>query len=340
MGEGNSINLKDVILHILDQDAQMPILSKETHPLDNGEIVDFFQGHIIKVLKDNSLKKAYFNEEESFMRDLCDKLLEGMENFKEVSCLIAENLYSIMQKHQEIPSADLACLVFDIDGKAHLGIFKFNYRSSYIHFVETIGGEPLNKVVKQRTTLPGDGQKVDECIIIKLEDYSISILEKKYEIDGEKQNYLSTKFLNCLTDISDKEKVKFFKRANEVFKKTYFDTDATKLGDIKNAVMESIEENGVIDVVEVAENAFRSNPEMKNIYIDHIQGSGFKEKTIEIDPEFGEKAFKKQRIKTDTGIEINLPIDFYKNKDKVEFINNPDGTISIVIKNITKIIDK
>ena len=49
------------------------------------------------------------------------------------------------------------------------------------------------------------------------------------------------------------------------------------------------------------------------------------------------KKFEKQRITTDSGIEITIPMEEYRNPDKVEFITNPDGTISVLIKNIGKL---
>ena len=50
-----------------------------------------------------------------------------------------------------------------------------------------------------------------------------------------------------------------------------------------------------------------------------------------------EEYYKQQRLVTDTGIEIKVPVSEYDNKDKIEFITNPDGTISILIKNIKTI---
>ena len=49
------------------------------------------------------------------------------------------------------------------------------------------------------------------------------------------------------------------------------------------------------------------------------------------------KKFEKQFLKTDTGIEINIPMEQYQDINQVEFISNPDGTISVMIKNINKI---
>ena len=52
------------------------------------------------------------------------------------------------------------------------------------------------------------------------------------------------------------------------------------------------------------------------------------------------KSIRSHKIKTDTGIEIKIPTEYLENSRYVEFINNPDGTISIALKNIGKIVNR
>ena len=40
----------------------------------------------------------------------------------------------------------------------------------------------------------------------------------------------------------------------------------------------------------------------------------------------------------DNGIELIVPLDVYRNGDLIEFVNNPDGTVSIMLKNIEKLV--
>ena len=53
-----------------------------------------------------------------------------------------------------------------------------------------------------------------------------------------------------------------------------------------------------------------------------------------------EKKYRLQRFKLDSGIEIAIPMDIYQDRSKVEFVNNPDGTMSLVIKDIESIVNK
>ncbi len=46
------------------------------------------------------------------------------------------------------------------------------------------------------------------------------------------------------------------------------------------------------------------------------------------------KKFQTQKLTTEEGIEITIPMEAYGNPEKVEFITNGDGTISVLIKNI------
>ena len=49
---------------------------------------------------------------------------------------------------------------------------------------------------------------------------------------------------------------------------------------------------------------------------------------------------EKQFLTTDTGIEINIPMEVYRDKKKVEFITNDDGTVDIMIRNIQELFTK
>jgi hypothetical protein len=35
-----------------------------------------------------------------------------------------------------------------------------------------------------------------------------------------------------------------------------------------------------------------------------------------------------------------VPTDIFKDKELIEFINNPDGTISVMIKNVEEVVSK
>lgn len=337
MTDLSSMKIKKLIVHILDSNANIPVLSDYEHHEDD-EINEYIENHITKVLDDDNIKCVRFLDD-SIIKNICIDLYNMPDEFNPLTLKAANSLYSIMQSNPDIPAGDLCCALLDIDGVMHLSLLKLNYKTSYIHHVENCDNGKVNSIIKQKTTLPGDGQKVDECAVINLNDLTVKLIEKKYDINGEKKYYFSEMFLKCTCDMSDKEKMRLFKKATKSFNKKYLDEDITKTADIKKAVVESIERNDAINVSEVAGSVFKRNPELRDTYIQCIEKAGLKSGTIQIKPGLSEKVFKRHKIKTDTGIEIDLPLECYQNSNNIEFVNNPDGTISIIIKNISSITD-
>lgn len=336
MREEIYIDIRKLIIHILDTNLQMPVLSGKEAALED-DVVQFVGNHIGKILCDDGLKTAEFGNEESAVRNLCIRIHEDEGCYVEATSQAASMLYDIMLQYPSIPSGDLVCCLFSVDNQDYLGLMKFNYKTSFIHFVDSEGGSSVNSIIKQKNALPGENQKVDECIMVNLDTMEIKVLEKKYEINGENQFYLSTMFLDTVCKPSKKEKARVFKKATESFSKRVLADETRITQNLKTAISEQLEESPVIELEKVAESAFGNNSDLKRSYIEHMEEAGFTDDVVEIDEATAKKAFKKQKIKTDSGIEITLPYELYKEKGKVEFINNTDGTISIMIRNIGKI---
>lgn len=335
MAEVGNIIINNFIVHILDNTIQMPVLSNSEQDLNN-EIADFIGGHLVRVLKDDTLKYGEFDEE-SQVKSMLGAIKENESNFIAATSDIASMMYNIMYENPTIPSGDVAFVRFELDGIMHIAILKFNYKTSYIHYVDSDENGTVNSIIKQKTALPSEGQRIEEAIIVNLEDFSTRIMEKRYEINGQNDFYISTILLNCNCSISETEKVKQFKKATDNFSKKYCSDDIEAVAELRAAINQSIKDKESIDIENIAETAFKDNMDMKNTYVEHIENAGISERNLDVDEEIVQKIFKKHKIKTDVGIEISVPFDFFKEKDKIEFINNIDGTVSIVIKNVKTI---
>jgi hypothetical protein len=108
---------------------------------------------------------------------------------------------------------------------------------------------------------------------------------------------------------------------------------------VKNIIRENVEESLNIDLSKISDEVFE-DAEIKKAYKEEIKMKGIKEPEIKVNFNYANKIKTKQKIVTDEGIEINIPYEMLSNKEKVEFITNTDGTISIVLKNIDSIVDK
>ena len=331
------IAVQKLAVHILDNTLGMPVLSEALPPF-SAETNSFVSKHIERLFDDGNLKSSHFLAGDQAVKELCLQLRHDDEAFLLVSQELAKRLYGLMLKYLEIPSADLVCVLASVGDKRWLVLLKMNYKTSFIHFLDNQEGQQINTIIEQRTTLPAATQKVEEAIAINLEDLSIRLLETKVNLDDTKDFYLSPLFLNCDVDVSGQEKIKVLeKTANKVIDHYFGEEDLEKRFAFKNAINNHLEEAQEIKVEEIAQAVFGQIPQVKATYLEEVAHKGVADEVIAVNHQQHEAYYKQQRLVTDTGIEIKVSVSDYDNKDKIEFLTNPDGTISILIKNIKTI---
>ena len=145
------------------------------------------QYHIEKLLASDDIRQCRPLPDSAFRYEL-----EQNKDFIDLSCRIAGVLFDYMHAHTTIPGADLAVVDFTRDGQPWLAILKLNYKNGYTHYTESVDGAPVNSIIQQRACLPTQSGKVEEGALVDLTDYSMKLLEKKFDIDGHKEFYLST----------------------------------------------------------------------------------------------------------------------------------------------------
>lgn len=335
--ERDEIIIRNGIVHILDSTIGMPVLSERLLEL-GPDLNEFLRGHIYKIASSDDISKCEFDKEESIVYGIIKDFNE--ENLINTSREIANHLYTIMNQNIDIPSADLFVVTYQVNSIISLAILKMNYKESYIHYAYTDEGENYNDIIKQKVTLPTESTKLSEAALINLEDFSIDLVEKKYEINGEKLNYLSTIFLNCHTRLSQKAKLNIITKAVEQVNKKYFEENLDKHMETKAIIHQEYIEQGAIDVETIGEKLYGDIKEVKEEFTEKLEKYNLHEAKVEPQNKQTIKKFEKQFLVTDTGIEINIPMELYTEKKNVEFITNADGTISVLIKNINHITSK
>lgn len=334
----DSIRVTNAIVHILDSSMDIPVLSNTLLDL-GGEIGDFIKTHIFKILTGDNYKVTQLREEDNYCCNQLRTYIED-EDFITVTKNLSTQLFDLMKQNVDIPPADIILAAFNCEGESYLAILKMNYKSSYIHFVETIETGTKNTIIKQKTILPSEAQSLDEVVIINLDDFSVKLIEKKYLINGQKENYLSELYLGCHPEISSKTKLDIVTKTADYINKRHFNDDIEKKMKFKKALFDNCEEDGTVNVDEVINEVFENNVEVKNEFKEKIMSRGLDKEEFQIQHKSSFKKLERQIIKTDTGIEINIPLDQYGDRDRLEFITNADGTISILIKNIGKLVGR
>lgn len=329
------IRIKNVIVHILDSTIGMPVLSDKE--LEYGsEIAEFLKEHIARISSGDDAKECRFYKEESEVYRLLNSYAD--EEFVAVSKDIATMLYEIMNSNIDIPPADLMVVRFREGEDEYLALLKMNYKSLYTHRTMSLedGEGNSNEIIRHKSILPSESQRLTEAALIRLDDLALWVIERKYEVNGEKTNYFSFLFLKCSSHLSHKSKLSIVSKAVESIQKEGYDETERfeKQMRAKSIIQEEIEENGGFVVEELAEKIFDEQPELKVAFQDKMEKYDMVKEEIQPQSENTVRKYQNQHLYTDTGIEIKIPMEQYKNPKSVEFITNPDGTISVLIKNI------
>ena len=108
----------------------------------------------------------------------------------------------------------------------------------------------------------------------------------------------------------------------------------------KSILQEELSEKGEIDLPFVADRIFEEAPEMREQFIEKVDKYNLTTEPIAPQSERTMKKFDKQFITTESGIEIRIPMEQYRQPGAVEFITNPDGTITVVLNNVGKLVSK
>ncbi len=328
-------------MHILDPMLGEPVISAremETGP----DLTDFFRLHIESITESDDVKECSFNEDSSFLQYVSDL---NEENFPVKSGGIAGAFYDVIAENPDIPAADLALILFEYHGKEHLSIIKMDYRSSYTHYTDTSNGENVNEIIKQRATWPVKGQKLSEACVMSLDGEMIKVLEKPYDIDGVKVNYFSGIILECASKLSEKDKLKIVEKTVQQIN-TEDDIEDEILNvkkelTSKSNLYEALNEPGGAEVNRISEKVFRDSPEKQDEFLRRVEQYNVEPDAV-ISPRKKStvRKYERQVIKTDNGIVVSIPMDKFRNSDIVEFQEQQDGSINIIIKNISKLITK
>ena len=320
------ISIKKAIMHIVDVDIGFPILSDICLDIDET-FIGLLLPHIEKIITSDERKNCNFANDSQFA-----SLINDVENsFVQITKTVSSRLFSIMMRNIEIPKADLVFVYFELANASFFSMIKMDYRNSFIHFVQKDNGNNIIRMIEHKTTLPSPSNKINEAFFIQLNNHSVQLVEKKYSIDGVKQFYLSNYLLGCTDSISEKQKFLSIKKTAEQVSDLYGLSDQPS---VAAAIYEEVYNTEKVTPETISNKLFKDIPEATQAFASALQTEriGMQDSLV-VSPTTISK-LQKQSIKSSSGIEIKIPISLYQDANSLEFINNPDGTISLLIKNV------
>ena len=262
----------------------------------------------------------------------------GYTPFGEAADALMRSIDETMQALEIVREGfDMAVFTFDRDNEPHLCVAQLPYRRGVVHQVEN-GEEGLTTMLLLHgTVLPLASSKAYAGFVVNLSTGDIRLRDTAVLTNvGNRQLFSEALFAMAPTR-STKEAVQ---AVTEAIAQAAPEMPEQALRPaVKRAMAASIEEKGVIDVQTVAEEVFRSDPE-REAMIEQVSRQLAEESVEPVIPVENKRVvaqLQKVKIRTDNGISISLPRSLADDEGSFAVINNPDGTISIVINHVQEL---
>ncbi|SMD03295.1 nucleoid-associated protein [Sporomusa malonica] len=332
------ITINKAILHILDFNSGVTVFSEQELDTQSNSVVTFLSKHIEKSYNDQNSKTGTFYPNSKFKVQIED-YLAGTLDFTSFSVYVAELMVESISQSDVLDSTDLLVCDFNIDSNRVIALLKCSNKIGFIHQVVHDNEKIKNDIINHYAILPSLSQKIDEYAFIDADSLNIRFIDKKRSINGNDAYIIADNILECSSLISPKDTLQLVNTITRMVAENHGKSTVEAVSKTKNYIVENTGVTEYLNPVELSKEVFSASPIMQEEFMREVKTAGIPE-IVKIDKEFAIKKGKSHKIKTDTGIEITFPVDYFQNKEYIEFINNPDGTLSIELRNIGKITNK
>ncbi|MDY5974741.1 nucleoid-associated protein [Streptococcus hyovaginalis] len=319
--------LKKLVIHQFSPNDTELLLSDQV--LDfTPRLDDYFRKKISKVFSEDA-KRGQLPAEHPFVSYLSDDLLKASEtiaNLWKEAFVISED-----QK-----TNDLIFIEFDRDGQPYFAFLRIALKEQLAHL-----SDHKHPISVTQNNLPSAAQLPDEALIVNRTSYQYYLIEKRIKHNGSFANYFSENFLQVEPEQSVKKSIKLMEATAHKIAEQFNKDDFQFQSKMNAAIHQHMEEDQELSPEKLADHLFDDHLTARLNFVDQLKEAVPNPIPVsDIDYSRQTKKLETQKLSLSNGIELLVPNHVYQDADSVEFIQNPDGTYAILIKNIQDISSK
>lgn len=329
------IYLKEAYLHYYQATSLSPSYSQLPLELESEFVHTYLQKHIERAKKDYGASEGkFFNGAVAWEK--CQAFSKGELSFLELSRYLSEALFSeLVYSGDEVSRDVIVAYYHDVREVAYVAYLVCKNKSAYTHHLIEEEGKSKIALVSHKAILPTESQRLEAYVLLNLETGEILVSDKKVKIDGDKVNLLSDLVFGCTLMPSSKENYRFIKKTVDSICEEYAQDNIEALKRTKHFLEKESREKEKIAHESIAGATFPNSAAMQARF-KHFSDEASLPNELSFEHSHIEKVALSQKIVTDTGITLELPLILLDDSDSVEFIKNNDGTTTILLKGIGK----
>jgi hypothetical protein len=322
--------IRQAVLHILDTTADSPDLS-DAPIAPAPDSTAYLQTCISRLAATDEARACRLKETSAFRGELAQN-----PDFIDLSRRIAGVLFDYMHAHPTIPAGALAVVDYDYEGEGYLALLKLNYKSGYTEAAEQPEAGRLSHTIRPvRNCLPAPTVKLEEGALIRRADGAVRLVEKKYDIDGVKDYYLSSVILECTQELPDRKKLEVIcEAATQAVQEAYAEEPHAAEQVAVLLRNQALEQENRVSAESVRQKIAEDYPMAEAPFTAAVaQAQIDAAEPVTISPA-RIRRLESRCLKTASGIEIRIPAELIASDSAVEFIHADDGSLSMLIRDV------
>lgn len=338
------LTVEKAVLQIMDGTSDLCVISQKEMDLNDPETRGFLEKHMGRILTDPAGREGQFWNDSGFAATM-QRYNIGEIPFVEFAGVVGSACYESFRQLDKAEGADLVLAQFNQDGRSLIALMLLGHKSAYTHQALTEDGALSNQLLRHQAILPGPGQKLDSWAVADPFSFEVRFAEKRRRSNNQDFELLRQAVLQCDAAPSTRETVKAVQQiAVELAAEQ--GADPVQAVQAATRVKASLAQQGQTEEafapLEAAREVFGEledpEPVLKE-FEERVRQAGLPAQ-VKVEPTYAAKTARTHKIKTDTGIELTVPAEYFENPEYIQFLNNPDGTLSIQLNHIGSIENK
>lgn len=326
------INIKSCYLFCLDNIHQVFMPTDEEMDVTVEGAANFLEKNIEKCIKNPAGRHGEFRDY-SEAKKLFLEYRNRTIPFLEFATTIAAKRFDWKDRYEIFTASDLFMCEIEVNEVDYVACLELTRRTGITQQVKQSDRGVQNTIELNQSILPAASLKSANFFMIHLDKLDITVMESLTSTEDDDTFLYADKILECKTEISIKEAVNKARLVTKEVAKNHKLNELDIMKDFERVVKETVNEGKDIDVKEIAEEVFYQCPEAKESCVSELGHHGV-EKPVDNSNRIKMPVKKYHTIKTDTGIEIKIPKDYYRNDDYIEIIDVEGERKEVKIKNV------
>lgn len=330
----NTTIIDKILIHMLDHEHNQVIYSESFIDLEHSA-TEYYDKKIEKCLTNTSIKELIVGSEHHLLK-LAKAMVDDEEAFFTNSKLISQEIFDVARRVEEMPNANLLFIECKVDGEKMMLIIKINYKLMPISVIEEVDGKQNIRFSMQQC-LPAKTAAVEEAIILNLDKNTISLIEKRFMIDGKPGYYLNDQYIKGEPKLTDKQKMSIVNKVVKKVDSEYHVFDGEPTAAVKKEMIELVMDHKPIRPLEVAKKVVASDYNASEEVEVIMKDLGIEEDDEIVNIPISLERMSRCKLILDDDRTIELNVEDYLNQENIVTVTDESGLTTITLNNIKEI---